>query len=128
MEPNFGNALLSTLRSASWVAVCHWVHGCYSRARRPPNFSRDLVHQENLDLDVLDVNAMQLLNEGGYPTPVTCVTATPRRKLPSPGVGMPSVMIFWHLCAGCAGGTVFIVRVRLGREIQFCSGSGNGGE
>ena len=22
----------------SWVAVCHWVHGCYSRARRPPKF------------------------------------------------------------------------------------------
>ena len=27
MEPIFGNALLSTLLSASWVAVCHWVHG-----------------------------------------------------------------------------------------------------
>ena len=36
--PNFGNALLHTLRSASWAAVCHWVHGCYSGARRPPKF------------------------------------------------------------------------------------------
>ena len=34
---------------------------------------RDLTHQGNLNLDVLDVNAMQVLNEGGYPTPVTCV-------------------------------------------------------
>ena len=34
---------------------------------------RDLAHQENLNLDVLDVNGMQVLNEGGYPTPVTCV-------------------------------------------------------
>ena len=34
---------------------------------------RDLAHQENLNLDVLDVNAMQVLNEGGYPTPVTSV-------------------------------------------------------
>ena len=37
-------------------------------------------------------------------------------------------MILWQLCAGSAGGTVFIVRVRLGREIQFCSRFGNGGE
>ena len=34
---------------------------------------RDPAHQENLNLDVLAVNAMQVLNEGGYPTPVTCV-------------------------------------------------------
>ena len=34
---------------------------------------RDLAHQENLNLDVLDVNALQVLNEGGYPTTVTCV-------------------------------------------------------
>ena len=34
---------------------------------------RDLAHQANLNLDVLAVNAMQVLNEGGYPTPVVCV-------------------------------------------------------
>ena len=34
---------------------------------------RYLAHHENLNLDVLDVNAMQVFNEGGYPTPVTCV-------------------------------------------------------
>ena len=33
----------------------------------------DLAHHENLDLDVLAVNAMQICNEGGYPTPVVCV-------------------------------------------------------
>ena len=31
------------------------------------------------------------------------------------------------MCAGFAGGTVFIVWVRLGRESQFCSRFGNGG-
>ena len=34
---------------------------------------RNLAHQENLDLDVLAVNAMQDLNAGGFPTPVVCV-------------------------------------------------------
>ena len=34
---------------------------------------RDLAHQENLNLDVLAMNAMEVLNEGGYPTPVVCV-------------------------------------------------------
>ena len=34
---------------------------------------RDLADLENLNLDVLAVNAMQVLNEGGYPTPVACV-------------------------------------------------------
>ena len=34
---------------------------------------RDLAHQENLNLDVLAMNAMQVLNEGGYPTPVAFV-------------------------------------------------------
>ena len=33
----------------------------------------DLAHQENLDLDVLALNAMQVLNEGRFPTPVVCV-------------------------------------------------------
>ena len=34
---------------------------------------RDLAHQENLDLDVFSVTEMQVLNEGGFPTPVVCV-------------------------------------------------------
>ena len=33
---------------------------------------RDLAHQENLDIDVLAMNAMQVLNEGGYSTFVVC--------------------------------------------------------
>ena len=33
----------------------------------------NLAHQEQLNLDVLVVNAMQVLNEGGYPTPVVCM-------------------------------------------------------
>ena len=34
---------------------------------------RDVANRENLNLDVLAVNAMQVLIEGGYPTPVPCV-------------------------------------------------------
>ena len=34
---------------------------------------RDLAHRGNLDLDVVAVNAMLVLNEGGFPTPVVCV-------------------------------------------------------
>ena len=88
---------------------------------------RDLAHQENLNLDVLDVNSMQVLNEGGYPTPVVCVNiADTKAQVALSGVGISSIMILWH-AAGFAVGTVFIVWVRLGREIQFCSGFGNGG-
>ena len=34
---------------------------------------RDLAYQQNLNLDVLAVNEMQVLNEGGFKTPVVCV-------------------------------------------------------
>ena len=33
----------------------------------------DLAHHENLNLDVFVVNEMQVLNEGGFATPVVCV-------------------------------------------------------
>ena len=33
----------------------------------------DLPHQENWDLDILAVNETQVLNEGGFATPVVCV-------------------------------------------------------
>ena len=34
---------------------------------------RDLAYQDNLNLDVFAVNDMQVLNEGGFATPVVCV-------------------------------------------------------
>ena len=34
---------------------------------------RDLAYQETLNLDVLAMNEMQVLNEGGFATPVVCV-------------------------------------------------------
>ena len=48
----------------SWVLLQGW---------ETTQILRDLARQENLNLDVLDVNAMLVLNEGGYPTPVACV-------------------------------------------------------
>ena len=89
---------------------------------------RDLAHQENLNLDVLDVNAMQVLNEGGYPTPVTCVIIADTKAQVALS-GCRNFKCNDSLAPVCwlCGGTVFIVWVRLGREIQFCSRFGNGG-
>ena len=71
---------------------------------------------------------MQVLNEGGYPTPVTCVIiADNKAQVALSGCGNFKCNDPLALCAGFAGGTVFIVWVRLGREIQFCSRFGNGG-
>ena len=56
--------LRSRLPLGSWVLL---------QGSETTQILRDLAHQKNLNLDVLDVNAMQVLNEGGYPTPVTCV-------------------------------------------------------
>ena len=72
MAPNFGNTFWSTLQSASWVAVCQgsWVP---LQGSETTQILRDQAHRETLNLDVLAVNEMQVLNEGGYPTPVACV-------------------------------------------------------
>ena len=40
---------------------------------------------------------------------------------------MSNVRTLWRICAGFAGGTVFIVWVRLGRQSQFRSRYANGG-
>ena len=54
----------SRLPLGSWVLL----HGSETT-----QILRDLAQEDNLNLDVLHVNAMQVLNEGGYPTPVVCV-------------------------------------------------------
>ena len=63
---------------------------------------RDLAYQENLNLNVLAVNEMQVLNEGGFATPVVCVIIVDT-KLPSQGVAFkckdPLAQVCW-LCGG----------------------------
>ena len=54
----------SRLPLGSWVLL----HGSETT-----QILRDFAHQENLNLDVFAVNEMQVLNEGGFATPVVCV-------------------------------------------------------
>ena len=56
--------LESRLPLGSWVLL---------QCSKTTQILRDLAHQENLNLDVLAVNEMQVLNEGGFATPVVCV-------------------------------------------------------
>ena len=56
--------LQSRLPLGSWVIL---------QGSETTQILRDLAHQENLNLDVLAVNEMQVLNEGGFATPVVCV-------------------------------------------------------
>ena len=71
---------------------------------------RNVAYQENLNLDLLAVNEMQVLNEGGFATPVVCVIiADTKAQVALSGCRNfkckdPLAHVWW-LC----GGTVFIV-------------------
>ena len=54
----------SHLRLGSWVLL---------QGSETTQILCDLAHQENLKLDVLVVNEMQVLKEGGFATPAVCV-------------------------------------------------------
>ena len=65
---------LSTLRRGSRGAVYLWCHAwVLLQGSETTKILRDLAHQENWNLDVLAANEVQVLNEGGFATPVVCV-------------------------------------------------------
>ena len=76
---------------------------------------------------MLAVNEMQVLNDGGFATPVVCVIIADTKAQ----VALSRCRNFKcndplaHVCWVCRG-TVFIVWVRVGREFQFCSRFGDG--
>ena len=73
MARNFGNLASSTfavgelgghLILGSWVLL---------QVSETTSILHDLAHQDNLNLDVLDVNTMQVINEGGFAPSTICV-------------------------------------------------------
>ena len=81
---------------------------------------RDVAHQENLNLDVLVVNEMQVLNEGGFATPLVCVIIADTKA---------QVAVSWccnfkckdplaHMCWLCGGNRLHCLGV-FGQEISI---------
>ena len=102
-----------TLPLGSWVLL---------PGSKTAQILRDVAHQENWSLDVLAVNEMQFLNEGGFATPLVCVIIadTKAQVALSRCRNFKSQAPLAYVC--CFGaGTIFIVWVCFGSESQFCS-------